>query len=249
MNRTQIVDKLLRPTPPIPEQENGRFLIQKFHISPAAADFENMKMDIRSADGLLPESQRFVLSGDYIGLYRKGENGSDAHILMSDTRAEVYDHVEPVRHAKGNVFISGLGLGIVTQACLRKPEVESVTVMDISHEVISMVGPFIEKRPEQRLELVCADVLDFVPDKADRYDMVWHDIWATIDDRNLGDMMKLAEVWGPRCLWLGFWAQAMVERMAGVRDMAEEAAIAQGRHDEFVEVLGAGVFNETTGAR
>lgn len=141
------------------------------------------------------------------GIYTKLTQG---HTLwMTDTDAELYDHVEPVYQAKGHCLINGLGIGAVLAACLRKEAVKKVTVIEIAQPVIDLVGPHYR---DPRVELVCADAFTYQPPKGVRYGMVWHDIWPTICADNLPEMHRLHRKYGKRCDWQGSWARYECER-------------------------------------
>jgi len=125
-------------------------------------------------------------------------------LVMSDTPAEMRDHLAPEWKAKGSCLINGLGIGMVLQAVLAKPEVTDVTVVEISQELIDLVAPHYA---DPRLTVVCADAFEFVPPKGKRYQMVWHDIWDDICTDNLPEMAKLHRKYGRRADWQGSWSK------------------------------------------
>jgi predicted membrane-bound spermidine synthase len=127
-------------------------------------------------------------------------------LIMGDTPAEMRDHDAPVRVARGRCLINGLGLGVVLQACLQKSEVEHVTVVEVSQDVVDLVAPhYFEMFGAQRLEVICADAYEFKPSKGIRYGMVWNDIWIDITTDNYEGMKKLHRKYGRSSDWVGSW--------------------------------------------
>jgi spermidine synthase len=127
------------------------------------------------------------------------------HIVMSDTPIEFSDHARAVLMSKGHVLIGGLGLGMVVQAVLDKPEVKHVQVIENSTDVINLIGPHYEQRYGHRLDIIEADLIKWLPKKAARYDMAWFDIWDGICSDNANEMKKLKRRFQQRCDWVGCW--------------------------------------------
>jgi spermidine synthase len=128
-------------------------------------------------------------------------------LVMSDTPAEVDDHWAPIHYAQGAILLNGLGLGVVLGAILCKPEVKTVTVVEIAPEVIELIGP---SYTDARVELICADALTWQPPRNTRYQVVWHDIWIDICADNLSAMHHLHRRYGRRTEWQGSWSEEMV---------------------------------------
>lgn len=130
-------------------------------------------------------------------------------LVMSDTPAERFDHLEFVRRAKGHVLIAGLGIGMCVAACLRKPEVERVTVLELSPDVINLVA---QHYACDRLEVIQTDAMLWQPPKGARYGAVWFDIWDGICSDNLPSMKTIARRYGRRADWHGCWARELCEQ-------------------------------------
>jgi spermidine synthase len=118
-------------------------------------------------------ADRAVIAGGYTKLT------CDGAIVMSDTPAEMADHFQFYRKAKGHVLIAGLGLGMVANAVANKPDVKSVTILEISEDVIKLVGHTLHKK----CTVVHADVMEYKPTR--KYDYMWIDIWNDICKENL----------------------------------------------------------------
>jgi hypothetical protein len=205
----------------VPEGREGRYEIKRFEVSQEDEKFGRLRAMIGSSD-----RGRFTPSGTYTGLYRykcatlDGDNCGTfgKEILMSDTPDEIRDHLGFIRRAKGRVLINGLGLGMAARACLLKPEVESVTVIELARDVIHLVHPWLQAiagKVGTQLTVINADALYWKMPKSwkgVRWDAVWHDIWDNICADNLPDMHRLHRRFGGRCDWQGSWCREVLER-------------------------------------
>jgi len=132
-------------------------------------------------------------------------------VVMSDTPDEMRDHWQAVRNARGECLIHGLGLGMVVNACLLKPEVSKVTVIELEPDVIALVADHYRGLFGDRVEIVQADALTWEPPKNTRYNMVWHDIWPDICADNLDEMKRLHRRYGRRSDWQGSWSRNLLQ--------------------------------------
>lgn len=196
----------------VPEGRKGRHRIERFEVSQEAANFQNMRAMIGS-------SSRYIRPGRYTRLMRVRDAPFDGDQLpgegtcvMSDTPCELMDHLEAIHRAQGHCLVHGLGLGIIVEAMLRKDGVERVTVVEISPDVIGLVGPYLYERWGGRVEIVEADCMTWKPPRGARYGAVWHDIWDNICADNLPDMKHLHRRYGRRCEWQGSWARERIRQ-------------------------------------
>lgn len=125
-------------------------------------------------------------------------------LVMSDTKDEYYDHLDPIRHAKGRVLIHGLGLGYFLKAILAKPEVEHVDVVEFEEDVVALVGPYFKDDPRVHIHVGDAYTFKFPP--GTKWDMAWHDIWADKCSDDLEGHAKLNRRYGRSVSWQGCWA-------------------------------------------
>ena len=132
-----------------------------------------------------------------------------SQVVMSNTPAEICDFMSFVWRAKGNVLINGLGLGVVLKAVLQQPEVESVTVIEISEDVIKLVAPYFT---DPRVTIVQADALIWKAPRGMYYNAVWHDIWSDVCISNLDDMRLLHRKYGRRCSYQESWCRRECKR-------------------------------------
>lgn len=180
----------------VPEGKAGKWEVSKFTVSEEEANHSNAMASFSfSCRGQL------IFPGTYTKLTRGGT------IVMSDTPSEIRDHISPISHAKGNVLIAGLGLGMVANACLCKPEVERVTVIELSPDVISLVAGHYVKKFGSKFEVVQADINEWKPPKGVRYGAVWIDIWDEISLDHLAQMSTLKKKFSRCAEWKGCWRE------------------------------------------
>lgn len=101
--------------------------------------------------------------------------GHPGETVMEDTPPELLTHMDFMLRAHGRVLVSGLGLGCVVRGLLVNPAVKKVTVLELSHDVLQLVGPHM-KMP--RLEIIETDALEWIKSTRRRFDCAWHDIWT-----------------------------------------------------------------------
>ena len=192
----------------IPECESENWRVERFTITEKDASFYNLRLMINF------QGHRRVEPGIYTRLRYKG----DYDPVMSDTPAEFNDHVEFINRAEGDILINGLGLGLVLDACLSKTSklpmrtVEHATVIEIDQELIDLVGPYYLAKYPGQITIICADALEYKPERNVRFGAVWHDIWPLICADNLADMKRLHRKYGRRTKFQGSWCRAECER-------------------------------------
>ena len=186
----------------VPEGESGIWRVEKFNISDDEAKFYNVRSSIHGGRG------GHVQPGNYTRLMRR--NSCD-NPIMSDTPDEIADHLYPINQAKGHVLINGLGLGVVLNGCLIKKEVEKVTIIELSEDVIKLVEPHYRTKYGNRFEVIHADAFEFSPPKGTRYNMVWSDIWDNICEDNWDSYKKLKRKYCRKSDWYGAWKEDRVK--------------------------------------
>lgn len=187
----------------VPESESGDWKIEKFTVDDEMVGLHNLRCSFQPGMG-----NRTMIAGDYTKLSRCGKT------IMSDTRAEVMDHMWFVDVAKDHVLVNGLGLGWVVEALFQKKEVKTITVIEKSQDVINLVKQhYYDKCPKDKyLIIVHADAFDYKPQKGQRFGAVWHDIWEDICGDNIEDMKKLHRKYGRHTDWQGSWCRYQCEQ-------------------------------------
>lgn len=112
---------------------------------------------------------------------------------MSDTWLERDSNREILRDARGDVLMVGLGIGMVAVAICQKPDVASVTVLEINPEIIRLVAPHIK---HDKLRVVQADA-GYPPLRGRRFDTIYLDVWADICTDNWGEIKALCQKYRP----------------------------------------------------
>lgn len=186
----------------VPDGQKGEWQIETFNVSKEEADFDRLRCMVKG------HGYRHVKPGTYKRLKHNGET------IMSNTRAEINDHLEFINMAErygGDILINGLGLGVALTKILEFTNVNSVTVIEIDWDVITLVAPHFE---DDRVKVIHANALEYKPPTGKTYTAVWHDIWPTICSDNLPEMATLHRKYGRRCAWQGSWAkhECLVER-------------------------------------
>ena len=150
-------------------------------------------------------------------------------VVMSDLRAELAGCLPVLRRATGRVLVSGLGLGIVPAAVLRRPHVTSVDVVELDEQVIDLVAGDPAARDnwaaDPRLHVHHGDAHRFTWPPGTRWDVAWHDIWDTITPGNLASMAHLHRRYGHRVGWQGSWEHAECVAMRRRHQSIDRAAV------------------------
>jgi len=180
----------------VPEGSSGNWRIERFTVSEEEASFQNVR-----ASFSFSSSGQYIESGTYTRLMRGGT------VVMSDTPSEIRDHIYFIYKANGNVLIGGLGLGVVVEACLEKDEVDHVTVIEISEDVIKLVGGYLKEKYGDRFTIIHADLLKWRPDKGQTWDCAWYDIWDNICTDNLPEITKIKRKMGRRTSFQEAWRE------------------------------------------
>lgn len=123
--------------------------------------------------------------GSYTFLYRLTDTtlycDPPGEVVMEDTPFELRTHLGFVMQARGRVLVTGLGLGCVIRGLLLNPNVEHITCIENSKDVLRLVAPHMWK---ERLEILEADALVWTAKNKEQFDCAWHDVWT---DRARGE--------------------------------------------------------------
>jgi hypothetical protein len=159
----------------VPEQRKGLWEIRRYGW-PSDEDLPNawnnalLKMRMREA-GIEPFTGYTALLRDTLATLNKDRG----EVVMEDTPRELRKHLPILLQARGNVLITGLGLGCVVRGLLTKPEVKRIDVVEIDDDVIEMVWP--EFTVDHRVNLFYDDALTIQIAKHAHWDFAWHDVW------------------------------------------------------------------------
>jgi hypothetical protein len=187
--------------PFIPNGKSGNWTVEELTVSQHDADFSKLRASIQPR-----EAGREVLAGKYKALKKNG------HLVMSDTRAEILDHAELLYNRKGSVLLHGLGLGMAANACLMSEDLAHLTIVEISEDVIKLIGPALRRRHYKaykagRIEIIQGDALTWKPPRGAKWDFVWHDIWNDLCLDNRKTMSTLHRRFARRASQQDSWGR------------------------------------------
>lgn len=126
--------------------------------------------------------------GEYIKLTHCGK------CVMSDTPMEKRTNARFVANAHGDVLIGGLGIGLIVLPIQNNPEICSITILEQSKEVISLIGEQLDFN--SKVNIINADVFDWKPPKGRQYDCIYMDIWSYINRDVYKEMVRLKRKYG-----------------------------------------------------
>ena len=183
----------------------GLATISKFELSQKEAARQNMRYLCLGQEGMQ------VHSGTFIRLVYDGT------LEMSDTRMEKNTNTEFIQNAHGDVFIAGLGIGMVLENLrdkLNSGEITSITILELRQDIIDLVSPYFADM--KNLTIIQGDIMEYLPAKTDRYDTIYFDIWPTISSDNLDDIKILHNRWKfkkPKTGWMNSWVKEWCQKL------------------------------------
>jgi hypothetical protein len=122
--------------------------------------------------------------GTYIKLVGKG-NG----IMMSDTPMEIRTNREFIEEAHGDVLIAGLGLGVVLLSIQKGKDVETITVVEQSRELVEFIVPHLPLT--HKVEIRFGNIFEWLPRDGEKFDTIYFDIWDEISGDNYPQTKEL----------------------------------------------------------
>lgn len=156
--------------------------------------FEMKYMTAKPYQGFVRDDFKYLFDGrviPQIGFfdteYRYPAVLQDGREWMTLLPNEINSQIRYIGEAFGNVLTYGLGLGYYVLKVAAKKEVESVTVVDIDKNVISLfeanVLPYFPKEARDKVKLVNADAFKFAEsEEVKKFDYIYADIWHDVGD-------------------------------------------------------------------
>lgn len=140
----------------------------------------------------------------------------DGTLMMSDTIMEKQSNEDFVRNANGDVLIAGLGIGMILYNILDKKEINSITIIEKYQDVIDIVSPYF-KHP--KITFTCADIMEWRPEKGQKFDTIYFDIWPDINPDNLKQISYLHNQFKGKLnrsnpnSWMDSWMKRKLQRL------------------------------------
>lgn len=129
---------------------------------------------------------------------------------MSITPNEIYTMQKDIDQATGRVLTLGLGLGYYAFMVARKPDVESVTVVELSDDVIDLYNNYIATQfPEEvrnKIHIIHSDAYNYLSTLEDGvFDYCFADIW--VGPSELGLYLKMCRYAKFKQMKMGYWIE------------------------------------------
>ncbi len=176
--------------------QSGDWELKKLSVTKEGAKAHNIRE-------LFNGRNRFIYAGEFWGLFRNG------NVIMSNTPAEINDHLPFIHKACGRVLVGGLGLGMVLKCLLEKESVTHVTVIEKSPDVIKLIASSFTSDP--RVEIINSDVFEYKP--TEKFDCAWFDIWDVISGMEYPQMKRLHRKYGRFVGWSDSWLRKQSRKL------------------------------------
>ncbi len=79
----------------------------------------------------------------------------------------------------GRVLVAGLGLGLVTYELLNNIDVDSITIIEKSKDVIDLISPLLPKAEDIEFQIINKDFYDFIHESEENFDRIIIDLWTS----------------------------------------------------------------------
>lgn len=111
----------------------------------------------------------------------------DGHIWMSDSRLERESHAVHLKHARGNVVVCGVGMGMYLFNIAALPRVERIIAVDMERSVMDLVQHatgFDDWPGRRKITFVLKNALELTPEDIGPHpiDFLYVDIWPELGD-------------------------------------------------------------------
>ena len=171
----------------VPDGRKGKWQIKTFQLTEEQATLHNLEEVMNGTNRFIPANVEYKSLLRFEGRYLK-----TGYPVMSNTPAEVKDHLPFIKKATGDVLIFGLGLGMVVQALIEKDDVKSITVIELDNDVIELSGNYYTSVSE-KVKIIHGDAFEYRDSNI--YNAIWFDIWNAIEEGNLQEMKLLKSRW------------------------------------------------------
>jgi len=164
----------------IPDGSSGEYSIRRFSY-PAGHVFELAHLEHR----ILGRQESGKVSWPHATYWHELNQGGVRWML--DTPHEQAQHYKSLHGFRGDVLVAGLGIGFAASVLAMRPEVNSVTVVEVSKDVIRLVAPHV--REPHKIKVVNNDAMAFLRDQKCHFDFAFFDIWINQTAEVLTDVV------------------------------------------------------------
>lgn len=210
----------------IPDVADGRWEL-KWQTYPAYRGFIAGDMIIRDNLREIPPLGFFAEDFSFPAVLEDGNEWMTLTPVDLDTAEEAIDR------ARGKVLTLGLGLGYFTYMASEKAEVDSVTVVELSDDVISLFKTYILPQfpNKDKVRIIKADAIAYAKERMaeERYDVVFADIWRDASDGEPAyRQIKACEHLCPGTEFI-YWIEGFIK--SRIRSMTLESLIDSGTEE------------------
>lgn len=188
----------------IPERKIGKWELKRERLGAGEA-FVCRDFLVTDDGRLIPQLGFFAEAFDFPAVL---EGGREWMTLMPN---ETVTTKPAIASARGKVLTYGLGLGYFAYMASEKEDVSSVTVVELSPDVIELFKSFILPQfpHKEKIRIVCADAFEYAEKTApaEKYDFIFADFWHDAGDgRDLMLKMKEYEKYSPESEYM-YWLE------------------------------------------
>lgn len=194
---------------------NSNISLKDKHHEGFEFNYEDMPAnELINMDFIQPDPNREL--NDYMILrafdkpYKATVLRQDGEFWMTDNPAEAKTVDPCVDKAYGNVLTFGLGIGYFVYMCLLKPEVKSVTIVELNESVINMFKELILPQfpKDKEIKIIHGNAFDyFNEDFLKKFDYVFVDVWKNNSD-GYPMIEKMLEQYLPTFEHCDFWIES-----------------------------------------
>jgi Spermidine synthase len=166
------INRIMASPVSMPERQVGRYGV-RHAVYKAGSVMPVVTMRDAFLTGAKATSVKLADARIVHNLCFQSDDGSWSGPLMSDHPAEMKAMLDMADQARGRVLIGGLGLGIVANLAARKRSVSSVDVVEISPDVVDLVGATLDPK----VKVHTADLYAFMDTAIWRWDVALFDTW------------------------------------------------------------------------
>lgn len=157
-----------------------------------SSEEEASKAKFNQSVNFMKFPNQIALNRKYVTLLHINSNKA----MMSNHESETKTNQKFLDAAKGDVLIFGLGIGLIIFPLLEDDDITSITIIEIDNGLIDMVGKIIKQKDiYSKLEIINSDAFEYNNLISKKYDTIYFDIWATIDEKAINEMYQLQSLY------------------------------------------------------